>query len=136
VVDQIAAASVPLGLLAVTYALFRVKHLVGDSFLQTCWMARGKGSASWALPLLAHAGVHGLGTAAIALAVAPALWWLGLVDLVVQGAVDRLKAMPSLGGRWQPGEPAFWWAFGLDQEAHRLTHFAFVVLIVLTASAA
>jgi hypothetical protein len=135
-VDQIAATTVPLGLLAVTYALFRVKHLLGDYFLQTCWMARGKGSAAWMAPLLAHAGVHGLGTAAIALLMAPALWWLGLVDLVVHGAIDRVKAMPSLGGRWQPGEPAFWRAFGLDQEAHSLTHFAFVVLIVMAAATA
>jgi hypothetical protein len=137
VVDEIAATAVPLGLLAVTYVLFRAKHLLADYFLQTCWMARGKGSTTgWAVPLLAHAGVHGLGTAAITLLLAPALWWLGVVDLVVHGAIDRLKAMPSLGGRWQPCERAFWWALGLDQEAHSLTHFVFVVLIVLAASAA
>jgi hypothetical protein len=124
--------ALPIGDIVAVYLLFRLKQLFADYLLQTDWMARGKGrQVHWLAPLLAHAGTHGLGTTAIALVVAPALWWLGLVDLLVHASIDRVKAVPALGGRWRPDQPAFWWSHGVDQEAHNLTHLVFVILLVL-----
>ena len=111
------------------YLLFRLKHFMADYLLQTTWMARGKEQAvGWAGALCAHAAVHACGTTAIALTFAPALWWLGPVDFALHGAIDKAK---STWGNRPPTEPMFWWAHGLDQEAHHLTHFAFVLVIVL-----
>ena len=112
------------------YLLFRLKHFTADYLLQTSWMARGKERAvGWASALCAHAAVHACGTTAIAVTFAPTLWWLGLVDFLLHAAIDKSKTM---WGSPPPTEPIFWWAHGLDQEAHNLTHFAFVLIIVLT----
>jgi hypothetical protein len=122
----------PIGDIVVVYLLFRMKQLIADYLLQTDWMARGKGRQThWLAPLLAHAGTHALGTAAIALVVAPELWWLAVVDLLVHASIDRVKAVPALGGRWRPDQAAFWWSHGVDQEAHNLTHLVFVIMLVL-----
>ena len=125
-------ATLPLGDIVVVYLLFRLKHVMADYFLQTTWMARGKEEAvGWAGALFAHTGVHALGTTAIALAVEPAMWWLGGVDFDVHAAGDRAKATTDVSGRWRPSDPPFWWLHALDQEAHNLTHFAFVIALVL-----
>jgi hypothetical protein len=120
----------PVGAVLLLVLLFGLKHLLADFILQTPWMVRGKGAAAgWMAPLLAHAGVHGALTTAIALVVVPGWWWLGLVDLLVHATLDRLKAAPRCGGRWCADQRAFWWAFGIDQEAHALTHLAFVAVL-------
>jgi hypothetical protein len=111
------------------YLLFRLKHFMGDYLLQTSWMARGKEqTVGWAGALCAHAAIHACGTTAIALIFAPVLWWLGLLDFLLHAAIDKSKCM---WGCRHPKEAAFWWAHGIDQEAHNLTHFAFVLIIVL-----
>lgn len=111
------------------YLLFRLKHFMGDYLLQTSWMARGKErTEGWATALFAHAGVHALGTMAIAAAFAPSMMILGTIDLFLHAGIDRAKA----SCRWlTPNQPAFWWAHGIDQEAHHLTHFAYVLAITL-----
>ena len=111
------------------YLLFRLKHFMADYALQTSWMARGKERAvGWAGALCAHAAVHACGTTAITLIFVPALWWLGLVDFLLHAAIDKSK---TIWRSSQPTEPIVWWAHGIDQEAHNLTHFAFVLIIVL-----
>jgi uncharacterized protein DUF3307 len=128
VIDSL-GLSLPLAKIVSVYLLFRIKHLMADYLLQTTWMARGKEQAvGWAGALCAHAAVHASGTTAIALAFAPSLWWLGVVDFVLHAMIDKSK---TLWGPRQPSEPVFWWAHGIDQEAHHLTHFAFVIAIVL-----
>lgn len=122
---------VPLSVLAPLYIAFAVKHFLGDFALQTPRMAKGKTAASgWAAPLIAHAGTHAAGTLAIALVFAPSLWWLGLVDLALHAAIDRGKAVATRG--WTQAESRFWTAFGLDQTAHQLTHFAFVIALAVS----
>lgn len=126
--------TLPTGAFLAVYVAFHLKHYTADYLLQTCWMVDGKARADrWLLPLAAHAGVHGLLTTAIALTLAPTLAWLGLVDLVIHATVDRSKVL--LAGRrgWTPAEPQFWWAFGLDQEAHALTHLVLALAIVIGA---
>jgi hypothetical protein len=111
------------------YLAFAAKQLLADFFLQSGWMAFGKkADRHWLAPLLAHAALHGIGTLLIALVAAPSFWWLGLVDFVLHAAIDRIKAVLSRGLDMARGP--FWWAFGLDQAAHQLTHFAFVLCLV------
>ena len=122
-------ATLPLADVVTVYLLFRLKHFMGDYLLQTSWMARGKEqSEGWAMALFAHAGVHAVGTMAIAAVFAPSMMILGTIDLFLHALIDRTKASCR---RLQPSQPAFWWAHGIDQEAHHVTHFAYVLAITL-----
>lgn len=117
------------------YLAFRAKQFLCDYPLQTTWMALGKGKATqWFSPLVVHAGIHGAATALICAIANPAFIWLGAVDMVIHFTVDRIKACPSIGGRFNPSQPYFWWALGADQEAHNLTHFAFIVILLLAGT--
>ncbi len=81
---------------------FQLKHLIADYFLQTKYML-GKFKPGWdfLLPLLAHVGVHGTLTLGIVLLVAPHLWWLCLVDMIIHFFMDRVKAGPKYLGRFK-----------------------------------
>ncbi len=116
-------------MLVTVYVAFALKHFLADYALQFSWMAKGKAQAqNWLKPLLAHAAIHATLTLLIAIVFAPSLWWLGLLDLLIHAAIDRLKGRVTVG--WTFSEQRFWIAFGLDQLAHELTHFAFVLAIV------
>ncbi len=129
------AYAVPLSLLVPLYLCFRLKQYLCDFLLQTKWMVRGKAKSSgWHWALAAHCAVHAAGTGMIVLAFVPGLWVLAVIDFAVHGAIDRIKASPAMGGRLSPDSSAFWWAFGLDQEAHNLTHLIYVLVIVLAVS--
>jgi len=121
--------------IAAASVAFLIKHFLADFLLQTDWMAAGKDRPKgWLLPLAAHAGVHGAMTAALFLAVAPPLAWLGLADMLIHGIIDRLKSISTRRSALTPRQTAFWWLFGLDQSLHHLTHI--VLAIVLAASGA
>lgn len=121
--------------IAAASVAFLIKHFLADFLLQTDWMAAGKDRPKgWLLPLAAHAGVHGAMTAALFLAVAPPLAWLGLADMLIHGIIDRLKSISTRRSALTPRQTAFWWLFGLDQSLHHLTHI--VLAIVLAAAGA
>ena len=124
----------PLAILAL-YIAFRCKQFACDFLLQTDWMALNKGKPGWEgyKPLLTHAAVHGAGTMLIMLLLVPQFWWLGLVDFIVHGLVDRLKGIYSFQKGWTYKDRWFWWSFGLDQEAHNFTHLVYILLIVMAA---
>ena len=123
--------------IAAASVAFLVKHFLADFLLQTDWMAAGKDRPhGWLWPLAAHAGVHGAMTAALFLAVAPTLAWLGLADMVVHGIIDRLKSISTRRSALTPRQTAFWWLFGLDQTLHHLTHIGLAVLLAAAGSAA
>jgi uncharacterized membrane protein len=111
--------------------VFQAKHFLADFPLQGRYML-GKFKPGWDFlsPLLAHVSVHGLMTLAICLYVRPALWWLALVDMVAHFAMDRIKAGPKYLGRWKPDNKLFWWALGIDQAWHHLTHYAIIWALV------
>lgn len=115
---------------------FLAKHLLADFLFQTEWMATGKDRAEgWLPPLAAHAGVHGAMTTALFLAVAPGLAWLGLVDFLVHGLIDRLKVLAGRKAALTPQDTAFWWLFGADQTLHHLTHLGLAILLAAAATA-
>jgi hypothetical protein len=110
---------------------YQLKHFFADYPLQTPYMLRKfESGRTWILPLAAHAGVHAGATLLIALCVRPSMFWLALVDFVVHFIVDRIKASPSLLGRFKPNQPYFWWALGADQMAHHLTHYGILFLLL------
>ncbi|MCJ8055096.1 DUF3307 domain-containing protein [Shinella curvata] len=114
---------------------FLVKHYLADFLLQTDWMATGKDrSEGWLLPLAAHAGMHGAMTAVLFLVVAPPLVWLGLVDMLIHGAIDRLKSVSTRRKALTPRQTAFWWLFGLDQTLHHLTHIGLAIILAAAGS--
>lgn len=123
--------------IAAASAAFLIKHFLADFLLQTDWMAAGKDRPKgWLLPLAAHAGVHGAMTAALFLAVTPPLAWLGIADMLIHGAIDRLKSISTRRRALTPRQTAFWWLFGLDQSLHHLTHIGLAILLAAAGSVA
>ena len=114
-------------------AVFSLKHFFADFVLQTRWIALGKDRATdWFAPLAAHVAIHAGLTLVVALIVAPRLWWLALVDLVVHFAIDRGKSLVGRWGRCGPQDARYWWLFGFDQLLHQFTNIglAFTMLVL------
>ncbi|MCJ2077096.1 DUF3307 domain-containing protein [Methylobacterium sp. E-016] len=123
---------VPVGTFVLLMLAMELKHYAADFVLQTNWMARGKDCiGGWHKPLAAHAGLHGLATLGLALLVAPALWWLGLVDFVVHGSIDRAKALASQHLQLPVTDARFWWLMGFDQLLHQITNVFLVAMLAL-----
>lgn len=116
------------------YSAFRCKQFICDFVLQNEGMALSKGGkgADAYRALFSHAATHAAGTFLILLFVAPSLWWLGLVDLLLHGGIDRIKGVVMARKGWTPADRMFWWSFGLDQEAHNFTHLLYIVIIILS----
>lgn len=126
--------TVSVGWLAVLCIAFIVKQFIADSLLQTTWMALGKAEKKgWLAPLAAHAGIHGAMTLVLMLAFKPSLWWLGPLDVVVHGALDYGKAGVTRGLDLTGKDIGWWWLLGLDQRLHELTHFIYILAILVTA---
>lgn len=118
----------------ILYLCFRLKQVSCDYLLNNSWMAlnRGKKGMEGYIPLAAHASIHAAGTLLITLLFAPVLWWLMIVDFIVHGLVDRIKAVLTDRMAWTEKDKAFWVALGIDQEAHNVTHLGYIILIIIT----
>jgi hypothetical protein len=107
-----------------------LKHFVADFLLQTNWIARGKERREgWFAPLAVHVLCHAILTLLLTLAIAPRLWWLALIDLVVHAAIDRLKSLISMESGWKTDQAQFWWVIGFDQYLHQATNIALVAAL-------
>ena len=112
--------------------LFQLKHFICDYPLQTQYMLGKMQATGWIQPLAAHAAVHSLATYIIT------MYFVGpftaiifaLADFIIHFTVDRIKASPKLGGKFNPTQPYFWWALGADQMAHHLTHYVFIYILI------
>ena len=114
---------------ATLYACFRLKHFLGDFVFQTPEMAGAKAEGRFDV-LLLHSMIHALGTLFIVTVFAPEYWWLSPLDFFVHAWIDSAKSSITRYYWWTPDQATYWWAFGLDQEAHHFTHFAYIVAIV------
>jgi hypothetical protein len=116
----------------VLYIAFRLKQFVCDFLLQNDWMALNKGKPGFVgyKALFSHCLVHATGTLLIVVIFAPSLWWLGLLDFLIHSLVDRLKGIVTYQKGWTYTDRWFWWTFGLDQEAHNLTHMVYMLIII------
>jgi hypothetical protein len=122
----------------VLYLAFRVKQMVCDFFLQPSWMALVKGhpiKQGGGKALCMHAGIHATFTLVLMLFFNPAFWWLAVVDFFVHSFIDKSKAMINSKMGWTYKDNAYWWAFGIDQEAHNLTHLGYIILLVMASGA-
>lgn len=118
---------VPVWTVTAFAAVMAIKHYLADFLFQTTWMARGKERENgWLWPLIAHVGCHAALTLAVALVVAPRLWWLALVDVAVHFTVDRAKAIVGRRTALVPARAPFWWLMGFDQLLHGLTDLGLV----------
>lgn len=141
--------------LFVLLVVYQIKHFVADYPMQNEYMLK-KFLPDWGFfkPLLAHAGVHATFTFFIVLCVLPNQYQLALtlalVDFVIHFFMDRLKAGPKYLGRFKPltaseyieakkdgdikkinGNRYFWWALGLDQMIHHLTHYVILYFLIV-----
>jgi hypothetical protein len=91
-------------LVFVLLIVYQLKHFIIDYPLQGRYML-GKFKPGWdfVLPLTAHAGLHGLGTAVICFAFGrPNLALpLALLDFTIHFIMDRIKASPRWLGRFK-----------------------------------
>lgn len=119
-------------------ALLLTKHFFADFPLQVPYMLGtpdrpGKGGPfpAFVAPLLAHSAVHVLFTLLILVFFAPVqvAAALALAEGAVHFVIDRIKAAPSLGGRFVPAQRQFWAALGADQLAHGLTYIALAAAV-------
>lgn len=116
------------------YLCFRAKQFMCDFLLQSGWMAMTKGDNDFIgyKALGIHVGIHALGTLLVCLVFAPAFWWLAVIDFVLHGIIDKTKASIVKKYNWHVKDSKFWWAFGLDQELHNLTHLGYVIIIAMS----
>ena len=119
--------------LLLLYLSFRAKHFACDFLLQTEWMAltKGKTGKEGYRALFVHTSIHAVGTLLVMLIFAPNLWWLAVVDFVVHAVIDCVKGRITLAKGLTPKDTFFWWAFGVDQELHNLTHLAYICFIFI-----
>jgi len=120
------------------YLAFRAKHVTGD-FLLSSWSARDKSKPfdkGGFKALCIHVGIHAAGTFLVMMIFAPQFWWLAVVDFVIHFWIDKGKAVLNNKMGWTYNDNAYWRLFGLDQEAHNLTHLAYIILIVLNSGTA
>lgn len=119
--------------LVLLYLAFRAKQVICDFFLRTNRMVEAQKLPFFAgglAPLAMHAGIHAAFTFLLVVLFAPSLWWLGVVDFFVHGAIDKAKTEITQRRGWTYIDSRYWWAFGLDQEAHNVTHLIFIIIIV------
>lgn len=118
--------------LGVLYVAFVVKHVLADFVVQSAWMARGKEQErDWIIPLAAHAACHAALTLALVLMIRPSLWWLSLLDFAIHGGIDRSRGLAMRRLKVTEQQAAWWTLFGIDQALHQLTHFGFILTLLL-----
>lgn len=135
--------------------VFQLKHFLADYPWQTPYMLKKfLGGTDWIKPLAAHAGVH----AGLTFLISIVFVWnlsgpmslflpfvLAALDFSIHFVVDRIKASPSMLGRYKAlsgkefatatseqkqHNTYFWWALGADQMAHHLTHYVIIFILV------
>ena len=52
------------------------------------------------------------------------------MNFLVHAFVDKVKGMITNKFGWTYKDFEYWWAFGVDQEAHNITHFVYIIAIV------
>ncbi|MFY0656337.1 MAG: DUF3307 domain-containing protein [Neptunomonas phycophila] len=113
--------------------IYQFKHFICDYLLQNEYMLGKFKQTGWIQPLTAHCMVHVAATLLIASFFTDSVGLiiaLGAFDFVTHFAMDRVKASPNMLGRFKPEQKEFWWALGLDQMWHHLTHYAIIYILV------
>lgn len=112
---------------------FQIKHFLSDYPLQNEYMLGKFKPIGWVKPLACHCLVHGVMTLFISLALGVGFlmaFGLMILDFSLHFIMDRVKAHPSLLGKYKPDNSKFWWSLGFDQMFHHLTHYFLIYLII------
>ena len=113
-------------------ALFQLKHLVGDFFLQTRYQLANKGTYGHPGGIL-HSGIQSILTQ-------PILFWAGASPLTMAGVfvfefvvhyhLDWAKEAIGRKLQLSPDKTGFWWALGIDQALHQLSYIAIIWIAI------
>jgi hypothetical protein len=125
-------SSVPVAALIGWMLLLTVKHIIADFMLQNSWMAIGKDQkVGWAMPLLAHCGVHLVTSLLLIMVIAPRFWFVAFIDFVIHITIDRAKGIcaSTFGVTLENEHPWFWTLIGIDQALHHLTGFGLAIFM-------
>ena len=117
-------------------AYLEVKHLVCDFFLQTSHQIENKGTYGHPGGLV-HAGIHMLGTIPIFFFYPVGLGAAAAVlaaEFIAHYHIDWLKNVIGEHYGWTTRDPAYWWAFGIDQFLHQLTYIVMVAVLILLSA--
>ena len=118
----------PTTILLLLLALFQVKHLFADFFLQTPKMLSA-GATYAHVGRAQHAGVHMVGSLVVLLPFGLS-WGVILALLLAEGIahyhIDFAKGWWSARTGFETTQAGYWRAFGTDQIAHQLTYIAMV----------
>ena len=107
-------------------ALFQIKHLVADFWLQTPWMVGDKSRYGQPGGLL-HAAIHAVATAPILIWLAPGaatVVTLLAAEFLVHYHIDWLKASHAKRAGLTSDRWLFWATLGADQALHQVTYIA------------
>ena len=113
--------------------IYQIKHYFCDYLLQTEYMLGKFKRDGWVIPLTMHSLVHAVVTFAILVNFREDMMmvvYLSLFDFVAHFIMDRIKASPNLLGRFNHQQKEFWWAVGLDQMWHHLTHYVIIFAVL------
>jgi len=112
--------------------VFTLKQFVADFVLQTNWMAQGKARLqNWQLPLLAHAGTHGVLCVLVTVISVPNLWWFGAIDFAIHMVIDFGKSKIGHRTGWGVADAPYWMLFGFDQLLHHITGLVLAYFVVV-----
>lgn len=123
---------VDVALFVVLLGLF-VKHFICDFLLQTNpWIWKNKGVYGHPGGL-AHASIHGAGTA-IVVAACGLRWDLVAlavaIDVILHYHIDYITAVLSDLYNLDPSGRKYWISIGLDQLMHHMTYFLLVSIYI------
>jgi len=125
--------------------VFQAKHFLADFVIQ---LFRKDGMAKfnangWVWPLTKHAGDHAILSGIITfftlmyfqIDIQTVMIWSLIclsIDFVIHFTMDRIKASPSMLGRYKDmNNKPYWMCLGFDQTVHHLTHYAIIAMIII-----
>ena len=85
------------------------------------------------LPLMAHCGVHFVGTFFILICFGLGIKFvliLSAFDFVTHFFIDRVKASPKMLGVFKTDQREFWLCLGADQFGHHIIHYTIILVAV------
>lgn len=139
---------------------FQLKHFLADFLFETEYMLGKFKLKGWIAPLSMHCYVHALFTLVIALIVgwrnlSPSYCLLlSTIDFILHFLIDRIKASPSLFGKYdclskyecsklrhleyhrelliskKESNWLFWVGFGISQMLHQISYYFIIYLIL------
>ena len=116
------------------FALFTVKHIIADYFLQFSWMIRDKGFyGEWGG--IAHSGMHAFFTLFVLLLANTGLHiilltLLSILDGVIHYHIDWVKSNVWREKRYTSQDQMYWVTHGVDQGMHFMTYILIILFLV------